>query len=248
MVDSLGFRKKFGVIAPSTNTSVQPEFDAMRPFGVINHFEGIYTPDIPLVDAESVNAFLDHVRKDLMPAVDRAMTCAPAFLIMGMSSETFWDGLEGANKLRDRVEQHSGVKVGMGSDACRAALKTLGNIRKIAVVTPYQPNVDEQVVRFFKECGYDVVRIKGFRVTSAVKISHISEKQLRDAIISLDGDDVEAIVQVGTNVAMSRLAGIAEFWLDKPVVAINTATYWDALRRNGVADRMQGFGSLLAQH
>ena len=123
MTDSLGHRRKFGVIAPSTNTSVQPEFDAMRPFGVINHFEGIYTPDIPLVDAESVNAFLDHVRKDLMPAVDRAMTCQPDFLIMGMSSETFWDGLEGANKLRDRVEHHSGVKVGMGSDACRAALK-----------------------------------------------------------------------------------------------------------------------------
>ena len=31
MTDALGFRKKFGVIAPSTNTSVQPEFDAMRP-------------------------------------------------------------------------------------------------------------------------------------------------------------------------------------------------------------------------
>src|SRR5262249_61386440 len=37
MTDSLGFRKKFGVIAPSTNTSVQPEFEAMRPRGVTNH-------------------------------------------------------------------------------------------------------------------------------------------------------------------------------------------------------------------
>lgn len=248
MVDSLGFRKKFGVIAPSTNTSVQPEFDAMRPVGVINHFEGIYTPNIPLVDAASVNAFLEHVRKDLMPAVDRAMSCEPDFLIMGMSSETFWDGLEGANRLRERVEQHSGVKVGMGSDACRAALAVHGNLKKIAVVTPYQPNVDEQVVRFFGECGFTVVRIKGFRCTSAVEIAHLSEKQLRDAMVEIDGDDVEAIVQVGTNVANARLAGIAEFWLDKPVIAINTATYWDALRRNGIADRLQGFGALLARH
>ena len=38
MTDSLGFRKKFAVIAPSTNTSVQPEFDAMAPRGVTNHF------------------------------------------------------------------------------------------------------------------------------------------------------------------------------------------------------------------
>ena len=34
MVDSLGYRRKFGVIAPSTNTSVQPEFDSFRPVGV----------------------------------------------------------------------------------------------------------------------------------------------------------------------------------------------------------------------
>ena len=47
---------------------------------------------------------------------------------------------------------------------------------------------------------------------------------------------------------MARLAGVAEFWLDKPVIAINTATYWWALRQNGIEDRVQGFGSLLSHH
>jgi maleate isomerase len=47
---------------------------------------------------------------------------------------------------------------------------------------------------------------------------------------------------------MARLAGTAEFWLDKPVLAINTATYWWALRQNGIEDRIDGFGSLLLQH
>ena len=47
---------------------------------------------------------------------------------------------------------------------------------------------------------------------------------------------------------MARLAGIAEFWLDKPVLAINTATYWWALRQNGIEDRIDGFGSLLRDH
>ena len=44
MTDSLGFRRKFAVIAPSTNTSVQPEFDAMAPRGVTNHFGRISSP------------------------------------------------------------------------------------------------------------------------------------------------------------------------------------------------------------
>jgi hypothetical protein len=46
---------------------------------------------------------------------------------------------------------------------------------------------------------------------------------------------------------MARLAGLAEFWLGKPVIAINTATYWAALRGNGIADKVEGFGSLLAK-
>ena len=48
MVDALGWRMKFGVIAPSTNTAVQPEFDAMRPRGVTNHFARIHIPNDPL--------------------------------------------------------------------------------------------------------------------------------------------------------------------------------------------------------
>jgi maleate isomerase len=56
------------------------------------------------------------------------------------------------------------------------------------------------------------------------------------------------IVQVGTNLAMAELAALAEPWLDKPVIAINTATYWYALRSNGITDRIHGFGSLLVEH
>ena len=44
---------------------------------------------------------------------------------------------------------------------------------------------------------------------------------------------------------MPRLAGIAELWLDRAVVAINTAICWWASRENGIVDRIGGFGSLL---
>ena len=64
----------------------------------------------------------------------------------------------------------------------------------------------------------------------------------------LDGDDVDALVQVGTNLSMVRTAAAAaELWLGKPVIAINTATYWHALRTNKIEDRMEGFGRLLAE-
>jgi len=39
---------------------------------------------------------------------------------------------------------------------------------------------------------------------------------------------------VGTNLSMVRLADEAERWLGKPVLAINAATLWHALRSNGI--------------
>jgi maleate isomerase len=32
------------------------------------------------------------------------------------------------------------------------------------------------------------------------------------------------------------------------VLAINTATYWYALRKNGIKDKMPGWGSLFLEH
>jgi maleate isomerase len=248
MVDSLGYRAKFGVIAPSTNTSVQPEFDAMRPVGVTNHFSRIVIPDDPVRSDEDFNALMDNIRAALMDAVDAVMSCSPDYLVMGMSAETFWDGLSGSVELERRVEARSGVKVAMGSDACRAALRTVGDIRRIAVITPYMPVGDEQVRRFFTDCGFEVVALKGLKCASPMLIAHVSKAALRDAIMEVNDPGVEAIVQVGTNLAMARLAGVAEFWLDKPVIAINTATYWWALRQNGITDKVQGFGTLLSHY
>jgi maleate isomerase len=244
--DALGWRMKFGVIAPSTNTIVQPEFDTMRPHGVTNHFARIHIPNDPLNSDDDFTRLIDNVRREIMSAIDRVMTCEPDHLIMGMSSETFWDGLDGSEKLRERVEARAGVKVTMGSDAARQALARFG-AKRIGVVTPYMPVADRQVHRFFADCGYEVVNLLGLKGASPVLYAHVGEAELRDAILRVDGPEIDAIVQVGTNLAMARLAGVAEFWLAKPVLAINTATYWWALRQNGIADRIDGFGSLLSR-
>jgi maleate isomerase len=247
MVDALGWRRKFAVIAPSTNTSVQPEFDDMRPDGVTNHFGRIWIPDDPIHNDEDFEQLMRNIRAEVDNAIDRVMTCRPDYLIMGMSSETFWDGAEGSRRLLEAVESRSGVRVAMGSYACQAAFETYGGIRRIAVITPYMPVGDAQVVRFFTDCGYEVVRLKGLKCESPVLIAHVQADTLEAAIDELDGDDVDAIVQVGTNLVMARLAGDAEQRLGKPVIAINTAIYWYALRQNGLSDKLDGFGALLSE-
>ncbi len=98
-----------------------------------------------------------------METVDRVMTCEPDYLVMGMSSETFWDGLEGSQRLQQRVEQRSGVKVCMRSDASQQALKLYG-AKRLGVITPYMPVGDGQVRKFFEDCGFEIVANEGIEM------------------------------------------------------------------------------------
>lgn len=248
-MDSLGHRAKFAVLAPSTNTSVQPEFDAMRPWGVTNHHSRLVIPDLRVTDDRSFMRMMDAIRGALFPALEAALTCDPDYVVLGMSSETFWDGVKGSEKLKRRLRRTARRGVAMGSDACRAALRAYGRgIRRLGVITPYMPAGDRQVVRFFAECGYEVANLLGLKCRSPVLIAHESKATLRDAVQKVNRGRVDAIVQVGTNLAMAQVAAAAEFWLAKPVIAINTATYWYALRDYGIRDRVYGWGSLLAEH
>jgi len=245
--DVLGWRRKFGVLAPSTNTVVEPDFARMGVPGVTAHFGRIHIRDQNMGDDEGMGRLLEQIRAELAATCERVMTCEPDYMVMGMSAETFWEGVEGNKRFVEQIRALTGLEVATGAEACRRALQLYG-ARRIGVVTPYQPVGDANVIRFFGELGFEVAAIKGLRCPTAVSIAQVTEDTLRAAILEVDGPEIDAVVQCGTNLSMVRLADEAERWLGKPVIAINAATWWMALRDNGIADRVEGAGSLLRDH
>jgi maleate isomerase len=246
--DVLGWRCKLGVMAPSTNTIVQPDFDDMRPLGVTNHYSRIFTPNVKTLSNETFRAGVGTIGSNVMDAIKSVVTCEPDYLVMGISALSFFGGVKGGDAFAKRITDETGLGVTIGSHATAAAIAALGGIKRIAVLTPYWPVMNAEVVGYFSEAGLTVVRDLALQCTSWTGIAAVTTAECRDAIRRLDGDDVDAIVQVGTNLSMVRLAAAAELWLGKPVIAINTATYWHALRANGIHDQMAGFGRLLEEH
>jgi maleate isomerase len=243
-MDQLGYRGRIAIVVPSTNTSCQPESEMLRPRGVTNHVGRISIKERPLT---SEQAFMEHVqamRDGMRAAIDQVITCQPTHVIMGVALEAFWGGVAAADALQAELTERAGVGVSMGSTATVNALRRYGATR-IAVLTPHQPRGDEQVRRYFEEAGCTIPRLIGLKCASPVMIAHTTRQQVVDALRALDGDDVDAIVQVGTNLAAIDTCAEAERWLGKPVLAINAVTYWDALRRSGIDDAVNGHGSVL---
>jgi maleate isomerase len=247
MSDVLGYRAKVAVLIPSTNTIVGPEFQSMAPPGVTFHTSRIKLTRTSMSTDAEFEALMEDIASAMPLAVDEVRDYQPDYLTMGISSETFWNGVDGHDRLKREVGERSGLPVTTGAEAVSAALRLLG-LERLAVVSPYQPIGDAHVKRFLTESGFEVVRMKGLRCPTAVSIAHVTEETLRQALVELDGDDVDGLLQVGTNLAMARLADEAERWLGKSVIAVNTAIVWHTLRACGIQDRLPGFGTLLRDH
>ncbi|MEE2805260.1 MAG: arylmalonate decarboxylase [Pseudomonadota bacterium] len=242
--DALGSRRKIGVVVPATNTIVEPEFHQMAPSGVSNHTNRFQLSNMSLQSDADFLRLVEEIKENLDQAIDGLVPAALDHIIIGISAESFWDGAEGADAIKDRLSDRAGVSITLGSDAARHAIRAVG-AHHLAVLTPYWPVADERVRHYFGQCGFEVRRLIGLKATSPINIAEQDNATLTQALYDLDGDDIDAIVQVGTNLSMVRLAANQEKIIGKPVIAINTALYWHALRSIGVEDQMPQFGQLL---
>lgn len=245
--DQAAWRRKFGVLAPSTNSMVEYDVNSMNVPGVVPLFGRIHIYDPDLSSEAQMEKLRVQLDESIDHAVDLVKTADPDYMVMGMSAETFWGGKDGNEYFKRRIKERSGgLDVATGAEACELALKRFG-VKSIAVVTPYQPNGDEQVDIFFSEVGFDVLAVKGLKCPTAISIAETTEDELRAALIELNETGADALVQVGTNMGMVRLAAEAERWLGKPVLAINAATWWMALRQNGIEDKLYNRGRIFEE-
>ena len=91
------------------------------------------------------------IGNNTLDAVRSVMTCAPDYLVMGMSAVTFFGGAKGADEFQAMVEREAGVGISIGSHSCTAALKAYGGVKRIAFLTPYFPAANAEVRRYFAE-------------------------------------------------------------------------------------------------
>jgi maleate isomerase len=243
----IGTRARIGVIIPSTNIGVEYDCQRIVPQGATWHFARFFVEQPDLSSDNLFLAFIDAIRLTIPDAMRDIMTCEPSYIMMGMSAETFWGGLDGNKEFEARLRELIGPKMGLtsGAAALRAALDAFG-AKRVAALTPYQPVGDEQVRRFLEESGYTVTNVLGLKCETATSIAHTPPREVIDAVLNdLDGDDVDAIVQAGTNLSTVDIFPALEKQLGKPVIPINVATIWHALRACGVDDRFYGKGWLL---
>lgn len=234
MVDTLSPRGVIGVMTPAMNTVVQPELERLRPNGVTNQMQRFRLGG-------------DRVSDDLVEEAEKLMDCNPAALAIGLTTDA---GPGGVDKLSARCRELSDavdVPVFNASEADHAALRALG-VSRVAVLTPFNADVDVNVKANVEAAGFEVVAIKGTEAPSLPAICETPLDDIRRVFRQVADSDCDAILQVGTALPVVALIEALERETGKPIVACNAALYWQTLRAIGIDDRIEGFGRLLVDH
>ena len=246
--DVLATRAKIAVVVPATNTTVQPEYEMLRPPGVTNHVTRMLLPPRPANDMAAYKQALESEEGKLLEALDLVLPCEPNVVAHGHSIHSFRGTMERALEERRCLEDYCERPFITPSMAVLQGLEVLGRPRRLGIVTPYWGPAGEVIADFFRSAGYSATRIVNLEGTGPTNVSKIPLERINAAFSEVDGPDIDAFVQVGTALPVSAITAAIESKHGKPLIGVNVATYWAALRAIGIQDRIAGFGMLVARH
>ena len=246
--DVMAHRAKVAVVVPATNTIVQPEMEAMRPLGVTNHVTRMRLPPRPYDDQKEYKKALETEKGDLEDALASVLLCEPHVVAHGHSIHSFRGDAELALKEQNRLEKLCGIPFVTPSMAVLAGLEAIGRPKRISILTPYWPPADEMIAAFFTACGYEVVSTHGLKSTGPTAVARFTPEQIMKGFEAVDRLEAEALIHVGTNLPVSAMTHEIEQKFAKPMIGVNVATYWLALRRVGIKDPLPGLGILAEKY
>ncbi|MEM8950312.1 MAG: Asp/Glu racemase [Pseudomonadota bacterium] len=151
----------------------------------------------------------------------------------------------GEERVFERIrEARPEVKTTTPITAVFAALDAL-QAKRIALLTPYRDDVNQQIRRYIEARGVKVPAMASFEEEDDRHVCRISEASIKAAAIELgQASDVEAVVISCTALRTRGVIGEIETALEKPVTSSNHALGWHCLRLAGIDERCERAGRL----
>jgi maleate isomerase len=228
----------FGVLVPSTNTTVEVEYFRLLPPTLQVHIARI-----PLLSSgvettpRGGDADIDYQSRLLGTA--KVEVVALAQTAASLASDEFDD------RIIKRMSEAAGVPAITSARAIGLAIRGLG-ARRIALVTPFPVPVLERLASYYtNKYGLEVVARESFSGSDSVAYPALGQELARCAIVRADRPEIEVFVVPGGNFPTLPFISEWERAVGKPVITTNQATLWATIQLMCADERLSGFGRLL---
>jgi len=242
MYSPYGYRGKIGLILPSTNTVLEPEFHRTVPPGV-----SVHSSRIKLLGKATEESYHKMADETARAAVELS-TAEVDVIVWGCTSGSV---IVPCSKLESAIVEQSSIPAISTITAVIDALNALG-AKTISVGTPYVSFVNAAEVKLLEQAGFKVAAFYGLELGETQEerrgIGRVPPESLFRLSRYVDREESDVIFLSCTNLATIDLIDQVEAAIGKPVISSNQSTIWRGLREIGVHDKIERRGKLLREH
>ena len=231
-----GWRGRIGVIVPSLNVTIEPEFNAMAPEGVSIHATRV------LLEKGTAEALRD-MAGETERAAQLLATAGVDIIAYACTTGSLVGGPGWDQELIKRIESKTNIRATTTATAVVLALKELA-VDRLAVGTPYLEELNQLEKAFLEAHGIKVVHIEGLGFTGASELNNLDPGVAYVLGKKVDREEAQALFLSCTGFQTLEIIEALEQDLGKPVLTSNTATLWDILRKLKVKEPVVGYGEI----
>jgi maleate cis-trans isomerase len=229
--------KRVGLIIPSVNATIEPEFAWVAQDGISFHAARIMLRETTPEGLRSMNEGVESAARLLA-------SLSPDAVAYACTSGSFLEGRARLSAQIDAISNVVGCPVVATSAALIDALAALG-IRRVALATPYLDAINRVERAFLEDHRVDVVSVRGLGLSGAA-IREVAPETVLALACDADCEAAEAVFVSCTDLRALEVVDALEARLQKPVLTSNQVTLWGLLRTLGRETAIAGFGRLLA--
>ena len=232
---------RVGLVALSTDFSIEKDFNSIFLNLPIDLFVNRLPFYNPLTDKNLIKMTekLTEVTENILP---NQTLDAVAY---GCTSGTIAAGID---KIINKIQlAKPNCKVTTPITSAVNALKHL-SLKKISIFTPYPQPINEKVINYFKNEGFDVQSFASFNMESDLDIGKIDPNYLLEVLTKMDTVNAEALFISCTALPALEIIQKLENKIKKIVLSSNQTLIWDSIRSVGHNSSIEGYGKLLRKN
>jgi maleate isomerase len=236
-----GYRARIGYTSPPAATEVFPyEFYRIVPEGVT-----LVINTLPLVDRTS-----DEVDRAYEVSLNVAHAMARAgvdIMVFGGLPINASRGFANAEEMARATEQEIGVPVVTSLSSQQDALRVLG-ARRVGIVQPYDDSHGDRHMTYIREMGLEPMGWVSLN-TTFIKLGQMDEETVLEAARRLcrTHPEMDTVYMFCPHYSVINTIEPIEREFGVTVMTSLQAIVWNALRRCGVDDRIDGYGRLFRE-
>ena len=229
---------RFGLIIPSSNTSMESEFWRMTSGWATIHAERLRFQKITVDELEAMEA-------QLSEGASRLADAEVNVIGYGCTSGSLFKGKDHDREIEDKITAETGIPAVATARAVIEAMESL-NISRVCVATPYTDEISELEKSFLEQNKIEVLKIVGLGIEENLEVGRKAPDVAYELAKKAFVPEAPGIFISCTNFRTIEIIDSLEKELDIPVVSSNTATLWAMMKKAGIKRELESCGRLLS--